>query len=154
MIGIEVVRRLDDDRNLIIGDRLHDVRQFKKRQVFRADIEGLAVYSCIRLIEQEQVQVSHIVDVNVGAFLRTTEDSDAPLVDRVVGEGVDDEIETLARRISADDSGSDRTGDETGRALLFEYLLAKRLVFCIVRERFQRQFLGDFSLVLDTVNTE
>ena len=66
--------------------------------------------------------------MNAGINSGAARDLDATLFERRVGEGVDGDVEALKRRVSADISGPDDTGDKSGSAFLMEDRLAKRLV--------------------------
>ena len=90
-----------------------------------------------------QIEVGHVLDVEVGAQLLAAEHGDAAVVDGVVGEDVDGEIEPQPRRVTAHRRRPQRDRDEAGLALLLEHLLAHRFVFGIVGERLERQIFGD-----------
>ena len=55
-----------------------------------------------------QVEVGHILDVNVRPQLIAAEHGDAAVVDGVIGENVDGEIEPQPRRIAAYRRGPQR----------------------------------------------
>ena len=99
-----------------------DVGKLHQRVVLEAGVEDLAVDLLVRLLQQEQIDIRHVLDVDVGPFLRAAQHLDAAGVNRLVGEDVDDDVEPLARSVAAHRGGPHRAGDEARRALFCEHL--------------------------------
>ena len=117
-----------------------------------AGVPGLAVDRLVRLFEQHQIEVGHVLDVEVRAQLLAAEHGDAAVIDGVIGEDVDREIEPQPRRITAHRRRPQRNRDEIRARAPPPDILAHRLVFGIVGQRLERQIFGDVGLVLDAVD--
>ncbi len=90
--------------------------------------------------------------MDIGPFLRSTEDPDSATVDSMVGQNVDDDIQALSRCVAAHRRRTDRAGDEAGFPFLLENDLALGLAFGVIGQRFERQTLGDLGIVLDAIH--
>ena len=148
VVGADVVGRRGDDRDvallrkLLLDDALHDLRDLHDRQVLEADVEGLPGDLLVGDLEQELVEVDHVLDVQVRAHLRAAEHGDLAVVDRVVGQDVDRQVEPLRGRVAADRRRPDGHADEVRRLVLEQQRLAHALVLVVERERHERMVLG------------
>jgi len=65
-----------------------------------ASVKHFSGYSLIRFREQLNVQVDHVLNMDVRAHLRAAEYRDLPVVDGMVRQDVYSKIKTLASRIA------------------------------------------------------
>src|SRR3984893_5411243 len=147
-----IVARRDDDVDLLPDFLTHHVGDGADFEVVIAGVPCFAVDRLVRLFEQHQIEVGHVLNVQVGAQLLAAEHGDAAIIDGVIGEDVDREIEPQPRRVTAHRGGTQRHRDETRLALFLQDILAHGFVLGIVGERLERQIFGDVGLVLDAVD--
>src|SRR5579859_4003742 len=137
--------RPDDLANLF-GD-------FDHFQVVAADIVGLAINGLAGPCQRLDIEIGHVLDMEVRPLLLAAEDRDGAARDGVHRQDVDGKIEAQPRRPATNRGGPYNQRLEPGYALLAQDLLALGLVLGVVGERLQRQVLGDVRLLLDAVDT-
>ncbi len=148
MVGADIVRRCSDDRDLaFLGEHfphhaLHGLSDLHDRHVLEAGVEDLSGDPPIGQGQHKLVQIDHVLQVQVGTLLGPAEYGDFPVVDGVVGQDIDRQIQTLARREAAQRRRADRYAYEPGGLVLEEKRLAQALVLVIEREWDQRVLLG------------
>src|SRR5207249_10834891 len=91
---------------------------------------------------QTRVQIDQVLHVQVGTLLGAAEHGDFRVVDGVVGQDIDRQVQTLARREAAQRRRPDRYAYEPGGLVLEETRLAQALVLVVEREWDQRVLLG------------
>ena len=82
--------------------RLHDLGDLANGVVDSTDIEDLPLHLFGGLRQHVHVGATHVFDMQIGSVLVTTEHPDDTAVNRVVGQDVDHDIESLPRRVAAD----------------------------------------------------
>jgi hypothetical protein len=77
--GAMVVARRRDDLDLIADLRFHHVGDLGDLEIVIARIPGLAVDRRIGRLEQPEIEVGHVVDMDVGPQLLAAEHRDPPI---------------------------------------------------------------------------
>src|SRR6266851_987437 len=147
-----IVGGYDLDWQIPVDDRTYDLRELHERVVLVAHVPHLTVDLLVRELEQSQIYCAHVIDVQIWPLLISTENLDASLVDREIGQNIYDHIEPLPRRAAANRCGAERTCSESWLAFLGQHGLTHRLVLRIVRQWFEREILADFGLALYAVD--
>ena len=129
VIGSMIVGRSNDDLDPVADLFTHHLRDLHDLEIMIARVPGLAIDRTVRSFQQFQVQIGHVVDVEVRAQLLASEDRNTSLIDREIGKDVDRKIETQPRRITANGRRPQRYRCKSGLGLFVQHVLAQRLVF-------------------------
>ena len=157
-VGADVIGGRGDDLDLpllghLLGhDLSHHFRRLRDAVVLIAGVEDLPGDLLVGSLEQEAVEIDHVLHMEIGPHLHAAKHRDLAVVDRVVGEDIDREVESLPRRVAADRRRPHGDGRKAGALLCEQHRLAGGLVLVVERHRHQRVLLRHLRRIAHAVH--
>ncbi len=129
VIRTVVVSWLRHNLDILANHALNHVGNINHRVVFIARIEDFAVDQIVIVFQRIQVQIAHILNVDIGSHLVAAKHSDFSVVDSVVSQDVYGQVKAQARLITTYSCRAQNERDEARRALFQKIVFAHGLVF-------------------------
>lgn len=160
-VGIDVIRTIvlgifqmnRNHRAVHLSDRLgNQLGNLYDPHVRCSDIEDQTVCFLCRSLDEKLVDIAHILDVKVGAFLLSSENSNLSSLRGMVGHDVDRQIESHPRSPAADRSRSNNDALKLVIDVPEKDWLAESLVLVVESQRNKGMILIDLGRLRDSVD--